>query len=99
VLDISKEAVQQLKEFRERSGPESCVRIGILSGSTKGSNLGVSVDVKTDNDVAFSFANFEVIIDKALMEYCEEIQVEYVLQKGGGCSSGGGFRLTPKNKI
>jgi Fe-S cluster assembly iron-binding protein IscA len=57
------------------------------------------VDAKTDTDESFVFGDLEVIIDEALIKYCEKINIEYVLQKGGGCSSGGGFRLTPKNKI
>ncbi len=98
MLNITKEAVQQLKEFRERRGPDSPVRLGILSGNTSGALLGVVVDEKTDSDKIFSFDGLEVIIDKALLEYCETIEVEYVLQEGGGCG-GGGFKITPRNPI
>ena len=99
MLNISKEAVQQLVEYRNRRGPEALVRIGILSGSTSGPSLGVSIDEKNDDDQVFSFDGVEVVINSKLMSYCEEISVEYVLQKGGGCASGGGFRLVPKNRI
>lgn len=98
MIEIDKEAVKQLKIFRESSGSESCVRIGILSGSTSGPTLGVSIDDRTDRDEAFFYDDLEVIIDKALLNYCEKIDVEFVLQEGGGCG-GAGFRITPKNPI
>ncbi|MBM9604877.1 iron-sulfur cluster biosynthesis family protein [Desulfopila inferna] len=98
MLNITKEAAQQLKEFRERRGPDSSVRLGILSGNKSGASLGVIVDEKTDSDKTFSFDGLEVIIDKALLEYCENIEVEYVLQEGGGCG-GGGFKITPRNPV
>jgi len=98
MIEIDKEAVQQLKNFREPSGSESCVRIGILSGSTSGPMLGVSVDEKTDRDEVFTYDDLEVIIDKALLSYCEEIAVEFVMQEGGGCG-GAGFRITPRKEI
>lgn len=95
MIEISKQARQQLQEFRDRRGPDGCVRIGILSGSTSGPSLGVVVDDKSDSDTLFDFDGLEVIIDKALLEYCQEITVDYVQQEGGGCGSGG-FRITPK---
>jgi Fe-S cluster assembly iron-binding protein IscA len=98
MMDITGEAVQQLKEFRGRKGPDSYVRIGILSGSTSGASLGVTIDDKSDKDEVFSFDDLNVIIDKALLAYCETIEVEYVLQQGGGCG-GGGFKITPKNAL
>lgn len=98
MLNITREAVRQLKEYRERRGADSFVRLGILSGNTRGASLGILVDDKTDNDEVFSFDGLEVIIDKALLEYCANIEVEYVLQEGGGCS-GAGFRITPKKSI
>ncbi|HKJ66034.1 MAG TPA: hypothetical protein VJ969_11570 [Desulfopila sp.] len=98
MIEVDKGAVEQLKQFREQSGTDSCVRIGILSGSTSGPTLGVSVDDKTDRDEVFSYGDLEVIIDKALLSYCEIIAVEFVYQEGGGCS-GAGFRITPQKPI
>lgn len=98
MLNISKEAVQQLIEFKSRRGPDRFVRIGILSGSTSGPSLGVTIDDKGENDEQFSFEGLQLIVDKALLGFCETITVEYVQQKGGSCSSGG-FKLTPKNKV
>ncbi len=98
MIEIDKEAVEQLKNFREASKSDSCVRIGILSGSTSGPTLGVSIDDKTDRDEVFFYDDLEIIIDKALLAYCETIAVEFVFQQGGGCS-GAGFKITPRKPI
>lgn len=99
MLNISDHAVVQLKEFKARRGPKSCVRIGILSGSTSGPSLGITVDDKTDADTVFSYDELEVIIDEALMSYCEVIDVDYVHQDGGGCGSGAGFKIVAKKPL
>ena len=98
MLDISREAVQQLKEFKGRRAPESWVRIGIVSGSTSGPSLGVLVDDKADTDTVYSFDDLEVIIDTALLEYCRKIKVEYVQQDSAGCG-GGGFQIVPEQSL
>ena len=99
MVKISQQAVQQLQEYRDRRGPESCVRIGILSGSTTGPSLGISIDDRKETDEIFEYGELRVIIDRPLLEYCEEISVDYVLQKGGGCSSGGGFQIRARNPV
>lgn len=98
MIDIDKEAVAQLREYRERRGPASCVRIGILSGSSQGPMLGISIDESSDRDEVFSYEDLEVIVDKALLEYCEKMTVEFVMQEGEGCGAGG-FKITPKNPV
>lgn len=99
MVDISDHAVVQLKEYKARRGPESCVRIGILSGSTSGPSLGITMDEKTEADEVYCFDDFEVIIDKALLKYCETINIDYVQQEGGGCGSGAGFKIVAKNPL
>ena len=99
MLDISNEAVQQLKEFKGRQESDSCVRIGILSGQAAGSKLGVTIDVANEKDETFTFDGLEVVVDKALLDYCKSISVEFVLTEGGGCGSGGGFKITPQNPL
>ena len=98
MLDISSEAVQQLKEFKERKAPESYVRIGIVSGTSTGSPLGVLVDEKTEKDTLCSFDGLELIIDSALLQYCQKISIEYVQQESAGCGAGG-FKITPQNSL
>ncbi len=99
MLEISSQAIQQLKELKDRQGPNSAVRIGILSGQATGSNLGVTTDITTEKDEIFDFDGLQVIVDKALMAFCKSISIEFVLTEGGGCGSGGGFRITPKNSL
>lgn len=99
MLNITEHAIAQLKEFKERRGPETNVRIGILSGSTSGPSLGITMDDKTEADEAYSFDDFEVIIDKSLLTYCETIDVDYVVQDGGECGSGAGFKIVAKNPL
>ncbi len=99
MLNITEHAIAQLKEFKERRGPGASVRIGILSGSTSGPSLGITMDDKTEADEAYSFDDFEVIIDKSLLTYCETIDVDYVVQDGGGCGSGAGFKIVAKNPL
>ncbi len=99
MLNISEHAVMQLKEFRARRGPNAFVRVGILSGSGSGPSLGITIDDKLDTDEQYSFDDLTVIIDRALLSYCETIDVEYVLQEGGGCGSGAGFKIVAKNPI
>lgn len=98
MLDISREAVQQLKEFKGRRAPESWVRIGIVSGNTSGPSLGVLVDDKADTDTVYSFDDLEIIIDTALLQYCRKISVEYVQQDSTGCG-GGGFQIVPAQSL
>jgi Fe-S cluster assembly iron-binding protein IscA len=98
MINISSEAIQMLKEFKERKGPDSYVRIGIVSGTTSGSSLGVVVDEKTEKDTVCSFEGLEVIVDSALLQYCEEISVEYIQQESAACG-GGGFRIVPQNSL
>ena len=99
MVHISEDALQHLREFRERNGRDGCVRIGIMSGSSSGASLGISVDDQQESDSLFSFDDLEIIIDSALMKYCESIDVEYILQEGSGCARGGGFRITAKNSV
>lgn len=99
MLKISNQAVQQLVEYRNRRGPGACVRVGIMSGSTTGPALGITIDDKTEADEVFTFDSLEVVIDKQLLNFCESVTVDYVLQKGGGCGVGGGFRVTAKNRV
>jgi Fe-S cluster assembly iron-binding protein IscA len=98
MMNINSEAVQQLKEFKNRKAPDQYVRIGIVSGTTTGPSLGVVVDEKTEKDTICSFAGLEVIIDTALLDYCQKISVEYVQQESAGCGSGG-FKITPQNSL
>lgn len=98
MLNISKEAVQQLKEFKDRRAPLSFVRIGIVSGTTTGPSLGVIADEKTEKDTVCSFEGLEVIIDDALLQYCRNIAVDYVQQESAGCGSGG-FKITPEKSL
>lgn len=99
MLDVSREAVQQLKEFKNRQGPDSPIRIGILSGQATGSKLGVTTDVASEKDEIFTFDGLEIVVDKALLNYCKSISVEFVLTAGGGCGSGGGFKIIPQNPL
>lgn len=99
MLDISSEAIQQLKEFKDKQGPDSSIRIGILSGHVAGSKLGVTTDIANDKDEMFTFNGLEIVVDKALLDYCESISVEFVLTEGGGCGSGGGFKITPQKPL
>lgn len=98
MFDISREAVQQLKEFKGRRAPESWVRIGIVSGSSSGPSLGVLVDNKVDTDTVHSIDDLEIIIDTALLQYCRKITVEYVQQDSAGCGSGG-FQIIPEQSL
>lgn len=98
MMNITSEAVQQLKEFKGRKAPDSYVRIGIVSGTTTGPSLGVLVDDKTEKDTVCSFDGLDVIIDSALLNYCQKISVEYVQQESAGCGAGG-FKITPKNSL
>jgi Fe-S cluster assembly iron-binding protein IscA len=100
MLTISEQAIQQLLELKGRQGTgSSIVRIGILSGSSTGPNLGVMIDAADENDEIFTFGTLEVVIDKALLAFCRSISVEYVLSEGGGCGRGGGFKITPQNPV
>lgn len=98
MLEVSKEAVQQLKEFKGRKAPESWVRIGIVSGSSSGPSLGVLVDDKLDTDTVYTFDDLEIIIDTALLQYCQKITVEYVQQDSAACG-GGAFQIIPEQSI
>ncbi len=98
MMKISSEAIQQLKEFKERKAPDRYLRIGIVSGTTTGPSLGILGDEKTDKDTVCSFDGLDVIIDSALLQYCQKISVEYVQQESAGCG-GGGFRITPQNSL
>lgn len=98
MLTVSREAINQLKEFQARRGGKSPVRIGILSGTTTGPSLGVTVDDRTDRDSVFTFDGLEVIVDTALLDYSETIEVQYVQEEAGGCSSGG-FKITAKKSL
>lgn len=98
MMKISGEAVQQLKEFKERKAPDNYVRIGIVSGTTTGPSLGIIADEKTEKDTVCSFDGLEVIIDSALLQYCQKISVEYVQQESAGCG-GGGFKITPQKSL
>jgi len=99
MLDISNEAVQQLKELKDRQGPDSSIRIGILSGQAAGAKLGVTTDIANEKDEMFTFDGLEIVVDRALLDYCESITVEFVLIEGGGCGSGGGFKITSQNPL
>ncbi len=99
MIVISEEAQKQLREYKERQGPNSQVRIGIMSGSSTGPNLGISMDDVSDGDEIFPFDGFEIIVEKGLLEFCATISVEYVLTSGGGCGSGGGFKIIPENML
>lgn len=99
MLNISEHAVAQLKEFKARRGPEACVRVGILSGSTTGPSLGITIDDKNQADEVYSFDDLQVIIDKSLLTYCETIDIDYIVQDGGGCGSGAGFKIVAKNPV
>lgn len=99
MLEISSQAVQQLKELKNRQGPQLSVRIGILSGQVTGSNLGVTMDEASERDQVFTFDGLEVIADRALLEFCKSISVEFVLSDSGGCGSGGGFKIVPQNPL
>lgn len=98
MLDITREAIQQLKEFKERNAPESHVRIGIVSGSSTGPSLGILVDDKADSDTVCTFENLEIIIDTALLQYCRKISVDYVQQDSAGCR-GTGFQIVSEQDL
>ncbi|MEE4243034.1 MAG: hypothetical protein V2I36_16350 [Desulfopila sp.] len=97
-MEISEEAVRRLKEFRDRTAYGSPVRIGILSGNTSGSVLGVMVDDKSEKDKDYAFGDLKVIIDSDLMAYCGSITVEYVPPHDGACG-GGGFKIVAKRPL
>lgn len=98
MLEISNEAVQQLKEFKERKAPDCYVRIGIVSGNTSGPSLGVLVDDKADTDTVCNFDDLEIIIDTALLQYCRKISIEYVQKDTEGCR-GTGFQIIPEQSL
>lgn len=98
MIRISKEAEQQLKEYKERRGADSSVRIGIVSGNSSGSMLGISIDEEKNSDTRFSYDGFELIVDTQLLQFCEEIEVEFILKQEAGCGSGG-LKITPKVNI
>lgn len=98
MIDISKEAVQQLKEYKEKNAPDSYIRIGIVSGTTSGASLGVVADDKKDKDTVVNLEGLDVLIDTALLQYCETISIEYIQQDSAACGSGA-FKITPKNRL
>lgn len=96
MIEITAEAVEQLKKFQQTGSSDLPVRVAIMSGAANRSNIGVMMDDKNANDLEMEFDGLLVIIDSNLMDYCQQIDIDYVQVAGEGCSAGGGVKITAK---
>lgn len=99
MLEITPLAQKKLKAFKEAENTDLPIRIAIMSGASGSPNLGVLPDEATEKDQVQDLDGVQVIIDKELLEYCEEITVDYVKMESSSCSLDGGFKISQKNHL
>ena len=99
MVEISEKAIEKLLEIQQQDDEGKPVRIGLVSGSSTGPNLGVLCDSRAETDQSFSYGELEVIVDEKLLTYCQKISIEFVQNDVSACSADGGFKISPQVSI
>ncbi len=99
MIEVTELALHKLIDFWEKEGAEHPVRIALMSGASTSSNLGVISDQIVESDDIYDFDGFKIIIDKSLIEYCENIVIDWVKTDSEKCAVEGGFKISAKNHL
>ena len=98
MLEVTETAVTNIKEYLHQQKVASPVRI-VMSGGCSGPSLGLALDEAKENDLTFEQDTVRFVVDKALVETCGTIKVDYIESNSGCGCSGGGFTITSKNPL
>lgn len=89
MLQITDKANEMIKEFLNgREGP-TAVRIMLFEGGCSGPALGMALDEPQENDEVIGDNGITYLVEKALLEKAQPIQVDFV-----ETDQGSGFKLT-----
>ena len=101
MLEVTKSALTNLKEYLSQQKINSPIRVSLMSGCG-GSSLGLAIDETNDNDITFDHEGMNFMVDKDLAETCGKIKVDFIEEKGNACGcggGGGGFAVTSEKPL
>jgi Fe-S cluster assembly iron-binding protein IscA len=101
MLQVTKSAIENLKEYLEKNDINSAVRV-VMQSSCAGANLGLGLDDKKDSDKVFEEDGITFLVDDAIFATTGAIIVDYVTSSGCGCGGGscsGSFSVSSEKKL
>lgn len=104
MLEVTAQANDKLVEYMQENNMTSSLRVFIAQGGCSGPSLALALDEEKEGDEIFQKEKLVFLVEKALLDQCGSIRVDYVdaagrsgfsVQSanalpgaGGGCSSG-----------
>jgi len=101
MLQVTKSAVESLKEYLEKNDINSAVRV-IMQSSCSGTSLGLGLDDKKDSDKVFEEDGVTFLVDNGIFATTGSIRVDYIKPSSCGCGGGSGsdgFSVSSEKKL
>ena len=102
MIQVTEEALTKLEELlRSEGGERSAIRVAVMGGGSKSPSLGLVVDEAGEEDMSYDVGGIPLIIDRALIDYCRLVTIDFTIGAEGKCggSSGSGFLITPEKPV
>ncbi len=98
MLEVTKLAVENVKDYMRQEKIDSAIRVTLMSGGYAGPSLGLGVDEARDNDHSFDHDGVSFVVDKGLAKTCGSIKVDFIDKQDDGCCNGG-FAVTSEKPL
>ncbi|MCJ7600902.1 MAG: IscA/HesB family protein [Desulfobulbaceae bacterium] len=101
MLEVTKAALHNIKDYMRQQKIDSPIRVTMMSGGCSGPSLAMAVDEAKKNDRTFDHEGVSFVVDKGLLATCVAIKVDFIEKRDGdcGCGTGGGFAVTSEKPL
>lgn len=94
MLEVSTEANEKLVEYMNENNITSSFRVFMTEGGCSGPSLALALDEEKDGDQVFTEEGTVFLVNKALLEQCGTIKLEFA-----NVNDQPGFSLESKNPL
>ncbi len=94
MFEITKAALENLKNYLQQNKIDSPIRIALMQGGCSGATLSLALDTTQETDHSFEQDGLEFLVEKDLLQKCGSLKVDYI---DAGYQSG--FSITSANPV
>lgn len=101
MLEVTPKAMRHLQDVGQIPDTGSAIRIAVMGGGGPHCGLGLIIDTVKEADLIIRKGDHTIVIDKKLMEFCQNITIDFTDGEPDRCDSLSkrGFLLNTDNPL